>query len=47
MMAMQNLIKYSNNYSKIFESLWESFRDEPRAADNAAKIDSESFKFKV
>ena len=42
-MPMYNLIKYSDNYSKISGSLWEYYKDEPN--DNLA--DSESFKSKV
>ena len=39
---MYNLIKYSNNYSKISWYLWQYFRDEP--SDNIAH--SELFQFK-
>ena len=39
---MKNLIEYSDNYSKIFRSLWKYCRDEP---DNNM-ADSKSFKFK-
>ena len=28
-MPMYNLIEYSENYSKIFASLWKYYRDEP------------------
>ena len=42
-MPMYNLIEYSNNYSKTFESLWQYYKDEPN--DNLAG--SESFKSKV
>ena len=40
---MYNLIKYSNNYSKISGSLWEYYGDEPN--DNITE--SESFKSKI
>ena len=40
LMAMYNLIEYSDNYSKTSGSLWQYYRDEPN--DNLA--DSESFK---
>ena len=42
-MPMYNLIKYSNNYSKTSESLWQYYKDVPN--DNLT--DSESFKYKV
>ena len=42
-MAMYNLIEYSDNYAKRTGSLWQYFRDEPN--DNLA--DSESFKSKM
>ena len=42
-MPLYNLIKYSNNYSKISGSLWQYYRDESN--DNLA--DSESFKSKM
>ena len=42
-MAMYNLIEYSDNYSKTFGSLWQYYGDEPN--DNLA--DSESFKSKI
>ena len=42
-MAMYNLIEYSDNYAKTSASLWQCFRDEPD--DNLA--DSESFKSKI
>ena len=42
-MPMYNLIKYSDNYSKISGSLWQYYKDDPN--DNLAN--SESFKSKV
>ena len=42
-MPMYNLIKYSDNYSKVSGSLWQYCKDDPN--DNIA--DSELFKFKV
>ena len=42
-MPMNNLIEYSNNYSKTYGSLWQYYKDDPN--DNI--VDSESFKFKV
>ena len=42
-MPMYNLIKYSDNYSKTFESLWQYYTYDPN--DNIAN--SESFKSKV
>ena len=42
-MAMYNLIKYSDNYAKTSGNLWQYYRGEPN--DNLA--DSESFKFKI
>ena len=42
-MAMSNLIEYSDNYAKTSGSLWQYYRDEP----NINLADSESFKFKV
>ena len=42
-MAMYNLIEYSDNYAKTSGRLWEYYRDEPN--DNLA--DSESFKSKI
>ena len=42
-MPMYNLIKYSDNYSKTSESLWQYYKDVPN--DNLT--DSESFKYKV
>ena len=42
-MAMYNLIRYSDNYSKTSGSLWQYCKDEPN--DNIA--DSESFKSNV
>ena len=43
LMAMYNLIEYSDNYSKTSGSLWQYYRDEPN--DNLA--DSGSFESKV
>ena len=43
-MLMYNLIKYNNNYSKSFGSLWQCYRDEP---GDTAKANSESFKSKI
>ena len=42
-MSIYNLIKYSDNYSKISGNLWQYYRDEPN--DNLT--DSESFKSKI
>ena len=42
-MAMYNLIEYSDNYSKTSGSLWQYYKDDPN--DNLA--DSRSFKCKV
>ena len=42
-MAMYNLIEYSDNYAKTSGSLWQYYRDEP----NNNLTNSESFKFKV
>ena len=42
-MPTHNLIKYSDNYSKISGSLWQYYKDEPN--DNLAN--SESFQCKV
>ena len=42
-MPMYNLIEYSHDYSKISESLWQYYKDDPN--DNMA--DFKSFKFKV
>ena len=42
-MAMYNLIEYSDNYAKTSGSLWQYFRDEP---DDDLE-DSESFKSKI
>ena len=39
----QNLIEYSDNYSKTSRSLWQYYKDDP----NDAITDSESFKSKV
>ena len=40
---MYNLIKYSDNYSKTWESLWQYYRDEP----NGNIANSESFRSKI
>ena len=42
-MQMQNLIEYSDNYSKTSGSLWQYYNDDPK--DNLT--DSELFKSKV
>ena len=42
-MPMQNLIEYSDNYSKIPGSLWQYYKDDPN--DNLT--DSKSFKYKL
>ena len=42
-MRRYNLIEYSDNYAKIFGSLWQDYRDEPN--DNLAN--SELFKSKI
>ena len=42
-MAMYNLIEYSDNYSKTSGSLWQYYKDDPN--DNIAQ--SESFKSKI
>ena len=42
-MAMYNLIEYSDNYSKTSGNLWQYYKDEPN--DNLAN--SESFKSKI
>ena len=42
-MPMDNLIEYSDNYSKTTGSLWKYYKDEPN--DNLT--DSESFKSKL
>ena len=42
-MALYNLLEYSDNYAKTSESLRQYYRDEPN--DNLA--DTESFKFKI
>ena len=43
-MAMYNLIEYSDNYTKTSGSLWQYFRDKP---DNNNIEDSESLKSKI
>ena len=43
LMPMYNLIECSDNYTKISETLWQYYKDEPN--DNLA--DSESFKSKI
>ena len=49
-MPMDNLIEYSNNYSKTSGSLWKYYRDEPALDDVGAfanfLVNSASFKFK-
>ena len=52
-MAMYNLLKYSNNYSKTSRSLWQYCKDKP-AVNNAGNIidftssnTTDSFKFKA
>ena len=42
-MAMYNLIEYSDNYSKTSGSLWQYYKDDPN--DNIEN--SESFKYKI
>ena len=42
-MTIYSLIEYSNNYSEIFESLWQYYGDEP--SENIE--DSESFEFNL
>ena len=42
-MPMYNLIKYSDNYSKTFGSLWQYYKDDPH--DNITQ--SESFNSKI
>ena len=42
-MIVYNLIEYSDNCSKTFESLWKYYKDEP----NYSLTDSESFKSKI
>ena len=43
LMAMYNLIEYSDNYSKTSGSLWQYYRDEP----NVTLANSKSFKSMV
>ena len=43
-MPMHNLLKYSKNYKKTTDSLWNYYRDEP---SNPLSPDSESFKHKT
>ena len=38
-MPMYNLIEYGGNYSKISESLWQYYRDEPFIGNNGDIID--------
>ena len=51
-MPMYNLIEYSENYSKTFESLFQYYRDEPFINHNRVIIDvpddpdNASFKYK-
>ena len=42
-MVMYNLIEYSGNYSKTCGSLWQYYRDDPKAV----LATSESFKYKA
>ena len=42
-MLMQNLIEYSDSYSKISWGLWQCYRDE----QNVILTDSKSFKSKI
>ena len=42
---MHNLIEYSNNYSKIFASLWQYYRDEPQ--DSIGKPESFISKMRI
>ena len=53
-MPMYNSIRYSNNYSETFGSLWQCYRDEPFLNTNSAIADfpadnnnSALFKFKT
>ena len=43
-MPMHNLLKYSKNYKKTTDSLWNYYRDEP---SNPLSTNSESFKYKT
>ena len=43
LMPMNNLIEYSDHYSKPSRSLWQYYKSEPN--DNLT--DSESFKYKI
>ena len=49
-MPMDNLLEYSNNYSKTSGSLWKYYRNEPALDDTGAfanfLLNSASFKFK-
>ena len=51
-MPMYNLIEYSDNYSKISESLWQYYKDEPFVGNNGdiinvlGDLDGASFKYK-
>ena len=50
--AVHNLLEYSNNYSKTSGSLWQYFEDEPAVNNDGATFDFvdnytfNSFKFK-
>ena len=46
-MAMYNLIEYSDNYTKTTGSLWQYFKDEPVDDDDDDVEDSKSFKSKT
>ena len=39
-MPMYNLIEYSDNYLKIYGSLWQYYRDEPSLNNADAVVDS-------
>ena len=45
-MPMYNLIKYSDNDSETWESLWQSYRDMLVETDNRSITDSKSCKFR-
>ena len=45
-MAMDNLIEYSDNYSKASGRLWQYYRDDPNDPNNTI-TESESFKYKI
>ena len=44
-MAMYNLIKYSDNYSKTSASLWQYYKDDPN--DNITQYESIKSKIKI